>query len=351
MRAQLALLALGLLPAGCAALGPAAAGALGQSAFAQANPVAPLRPASEQYVPRDTRPGQVSLRELAYGPGGVTTLAALSGAEPRALRRARLAPAAASPCTAGWVAETIWLDQRQRWDRPIKWSGEHEVELRFAAPLPLLREPLVLDLLVQEQDPAHPGQVHERCLRQPLGDPGAGQGLTRKSRVSAGGGFGLVAGVAARDGAAAGPSLRGVQGSGSVGAWVGGWRLGGRLDACLNGCDPRSVFTFPVAAMVERLLLTGRRFSLAAALGYQPGRVDDLISLWQGPGTWVHGPRAGLLLLGPPAFAGADPAQGYASRGVGLYVSRQFHTVYPALSEGTSSAGWAWLFSLEVTAL
>jgi hypothetical protein len=349
VRALLPLLALGCLPAGCAALGTAAAGALGQSALSRASPLAPLRPAAEQYVPRDVEPGQVTLRELAFDPGGVTALAALAG-DGRALRRARLAPAAAAPCTAGWVAETIWLDKQQRWDRPLGWSGDHEVELRFAAPLALLREPVVLDLLVQEKDPTRQGQLHERCLRQPLGDPAAGLGLGRKSRASAGGGFGLLGSVSANGSDA--NAIRGFQASGSLGAWLGHWRLSGRLDVCAMGCDPRgSLLTFPVAATVERLLVTGKRFSLAAALGYQPGRIDDLVSVWRGPGTWVHGPRAGLLLLGPRAFAGADPSQGYASRGLALFVSRQFHTVYPTLPEGITTAQWAWLFGVEVTAL
>ena len=69
--------------------------------------------------------------------------------------------------------------------------------------------------------------------------------------------------------------VRGFQSSGSLGAWLGRWRLGGRLDVCVGGCDRAAVLTAPVAAMVERLLYLGRRFTLAAALGYQPGRFDD----------------------------------------------------------------------------
>ena len=352
MRRLLPLLALGCLPAGCAALGTAAAGALGQSAYMQASPLAPLGPPADRYVPRGAEPGTVSLRELAFDASGVTAMAALAGDERRGLRRARLAPAAASPCSAGWVAETIWLDKQQRWDRPLRWSGDHEVELRFAAPVALLRQPVVLDLLLEEEDAGSQGRVRERCLRQPLGDPGAGLTLRRKSATSAGGGFGVLARAPSGGAGAGEPSMAGFQASGSLGAWLGRWRLGGRLDVCLSGCDPRGHwFTMPVAAMVERLPISGRRFSLAAALGYQPGRVNDLVSLWRRPGTWVHGPRAGLLLLGPRAFAGADPDQGYASRGLGLFVSRQFHSVYPTLPEGTTTAGWAWLFGVEAAAL
>jgi len=87
------------------------------------------------------------------------------------------------------AAEAVWLDQQRRWDRPVGWSGEHELELRFGAPHELLREPLVLDLLLvdggKDGDP-------DRCLRRRLGGPDAQDGFRRKSRASSGGGFGLM---------------------------------------------------------------------------------------------------------------------------------------------------------------
>ena len=346
MSRLLLLVTLGGLGSGCAALGSAAAGALGQSAFAQASPLAPLLPTADRYVPRSPEPGELTLRELAFRHDRVTLVAGVSAGERRGLRRARLAPATAAPCTAGWVAETVWLDQQRRWDRPLGWSGDHELELSFRAPGGILREPAVLDLLLVEPDR---GSGTERCLRRPLGGPTAEDGFRRKDRTSAGGSLGLV--WASGSPAEGDWLFAGVQASGSLGVWFGRWRLGGQLDVCVGNCDPRSLIPLPVAAMVERLLYLGRRFTLAAAVGYQPGRVDDLVSLWRKPGTWVHGPRAALRLLGPRPFAGSNPREGYASRGLSLFVSRQFHTVYPAAPEGRPTRTRAWLFGLEATAL
>jgi hypothetical protein len=355
--ARLAPLALALT-SGCGTLGAAAMQAAGTLALSQASPLAPLAGPADRYGPRDQQPGEVALREVAFRRGRVTVLADLSAPERRALRRARLAPAAAPPCRAGWQAEVVWLDRQRRWDRPLGWSGDHQLELQFDVPRALLREPLALDLLVAggggKDGPP------DRCLRQPLGHPTVP--LRRIERNSGGGGLGLL--VASGPGPGDGFGPLAIQGSGSLGAWFGRWRVGGRLDACLGNCDPRSLLSFPIAAMVERLLYTGARLTVAAAVGYQPGRIDDLVSLWRGPRTWVHGPRVGLLLLGPRPFAGADPGEGYASRGVGLFVARLARSVYPDLLDGrttprrqtgvgtpSAAARAYWLLGLEATAL
>ena len=349
MRGATVALAVLLLP-GCAGLGSLVGQALGLTALQQASALAPLQPPPGEYVARSgaERPGGGAPPvEVSFDQKGLTAITALDTAGGAELVRARLVPAEASPCSAGWVADHVTLDGQRRWDRPLSFSGSRQLALHFDVPRELLRAPLAMDLSVSEGGT-------RRCLRLPVVEAaGAGPPLyVRKSRASGGGNLGLLV----NEGALGVTRSTNVVAGGSAGAWFGRTRLGGRLDICMPNCS-RSVIAFPVTATIDQLLYAGGRLTVGMDVGYQVGRIEDLVSLWGDSRTWVHGPRVGLMLLGPRPLGSTDPTQGFAARGIRLFLSAQVPSVYPSPEMGavTGSVGpevkWGWLFGLEAVAL
>jgi hypothetical protein len=139
----------------------------------------------------------------------------------------------------------------------------------------------------------------------------------------------------------------GVVFSGSEGLWFERWRLGARIDFCLVSCSVTRFLTVPVTATADRLLWVGSRMTIGFGVGYQAGRIDDLYSLFSGPRTYVHGPRASLLLLGPRPLLGAHPDQGFSARGFEVFVTRRFYSVFSA----DVQQGAAWIFGIGAITL
>ena len=186
------------------------------------------------------------------------------------------------------------------------------------------------------------------CLRTTVApDPGTGHWL-RQDMKSPGAGIAL----AWAPQTLGGPMPERVQNlglvfSGSEGLWFDRWRLGARIDFCLISCSPTRFLTVPVSVTADRLLWVGSRMTVGVGVGYQAGRLDDLYNLISGTPTYVHGPRASLLLLGPRPLLGAHPDQGFSARGLELFVVRRFYSVFPA----DVQQGAAWIFGIGAIAL
>ena len=332
----------------CGGCAPLVSQVLG-AALGNTSPLAPVIPPEGKYVsaaPLGTiGPTVRSLRfpsNLAGGFGysvdvSVTTPRTSEGDQLRSLRRALLSPPAAPPCTAGWTAESVWLANQQRWDRPLPLADG--LDLAFPLPRQYLRESLVLDLVIEDATGSH-------CNRLPLGSPDE-VGMTREEHTSGGGGFGLILGRPVQSGVtAANRNPYGFAVMGSFGRWLGRWRLGGRLEACFGSCAAGDFITAPAVATVERLFYRGGLLTIAASVGYQVGRIEDAINSLDGHATWAHGPRVSVLVLGPRPFAGANPSEGFAARGLEIFLQRQFFSVGAATREPPT-----WLLGLAVVAL
>lgn len=337
--------ALSSLFAGCATLAGSLAGA---TLVGTLNPIAPLDTPGGSYVSgaQVAATDNVQLRAVRFQPTSSSSplrvsLVALppdGTTAPRALRRAFVVPPAARPCTAGWMAESVWVGELQHWNRPV--SLADEFELAFLLPWEDLRQPLMLDLLLEDEG----GGSH--CHRLPLGSADDA-GLVPERSIARGGGLGLVL-AWPRSGRFSGTDAGsyGVQLMGSLGYWLGRWRLGGRLEVCVGGCAGTSIATVPILAVAEWLFYAGPSVTVAASAGYEVGRIEDAIGLARRQPTWAHGPRLAILVLGPRPFVGVNPGHGFAARGLELFVSRQFSSVGDANGHPPS-----WLLGLSLVSL
>jgi hypothetical protein len=327
-----------LMSSGCVAFLGQAGSAAVRGAFS------PLWSPEETYVASDSSERPLAVSELHLASDGVRAMAVIRTEHPVLLRRVSLAADTSPPCHAGWAADVLALEGQRRWDRPVGVEGTRALTLYFSPPRSFLRGPLQLEALFEEG-------AHYRCIRVSVGGGPDSQPLTRKSRRTDGGGLGIARGTPAlantdvfadRDG-----NRLGLLMAGSVGVWLGHWRLAGQLEACMFACG-REIISVPVVATIDRLVYVGRSVAWAGRLGYQLGRGEDLLASFSEHPSWIQGPQIGLMLLGPRPVAGADTTEGFAARGFGVFLQRQFRTI----DQTTNGVGTSvWVFGLQAVAI
>ncbi|HEY0706238.1 MAG TPA: hypothetical protein VGG33_05540 [Polyangia bacterium] len=320
--------------------------ALMSGGISAVSPLSPLKTARESFVVRAEGTGPIELETVMVNRRGVTLTGKGTFSRPLAIRSAFLTAVTAPPCTQGASLQALWLEQDRRWDRPVAWTGAHHFELAFATPRGFLREPTALD--VQLIDGDQTGQPDsDLCIRLPLRGSASASTLRRESAWTSGGGLGVSRaqwkeGEIERRGNGLGIHLHG-----SSGAWSGLWRASVRGDLFITARNTFWTLSLPMAVAIERLFPVSRHASWGLGLGYQPGRIEDLPSLWTSRRSWSHGPRATVMLLGGRGVADADPGQGFATRGIGLFVMRQWNTVID-IPEAPPPA---WILGLEALSL
>ncbi|HEY0712850.1 MAG TPA: hypothetical protein VGF45_09270 [Polyangia bacterium] len=303
------------------------------------DPLAPFFKGDERFVVRARAEGPVQVESLRVTRHGATITGSGSFDRPRAIQRASFGRVSSPPCSLEAHTKAFWLDADRRWDRPVGWSGTHRFELTLATPRDHFNEPAALDLVLLEGD-------REVCVRTRLSGSEPGSSLRRENPWGRGGGLGLAFAFGA-DPAGTTKRQTALQLSGSMAMWSGLWRGSLRGDFRIPVTQGPWWMSLPVTVQAERLISLNRRFTLALALGYQPGRVEDVARLFETHRTWTHGPRVGVMLLGGRDVADADPREGFVARGVGLFLMRQWNTVTgnPELPRA------AWITGLEITAL
>jgi hypothetical protein len=323
-----------LVVVGAIVLGCAACGANGLL-----NPFAPIFKNDERFVVRKKPEGAVQLESMHVTRRDVTVTGWGTFDRPRSIQRASFASVDAPPCSLSARTKVFWLGGDRRWDRPVGWSGSQWFELTLTTPRALFSEAAALDLAVREGD-------RETCLRTRLSGAEPGTSLRREDPFAKGGGFGLTI-ASGMDEAGTARRQMGIQLGGSTAVWAGLWRGSLRADLRIPLNSGPWWVSLPFTFQGERVVSLGRRFTLGMSLGYQPGRLEDLFSLFEANRTWSHGPRLGLMFLGGRDVADSDPREGFAARGIGLFLMRQWNTA--TKNEALPRA--AWIAGVEAIAL